>query len=49
MAVRQALLAIWYSHVRSEERPSKLPNDRQARRYVSCTRSSASSTEPSIR
>ena len=48
-AVRQTLVAIRYSHVRSDDRPSNVPYDRQARRYVSCTRSSASSSEPSIR
>ena len=48
-AVRHALVAIRYSQVRTEDRPSNPPNDRHARRYVSCTRSSASSTDPSIR
>jgi len=31
-AVRHALVAIWYSHVRTEDRPSKLSYERQARR-----------------
>ena len=49
-AVRQALVAIRYSQVRSEARSlSNRPEARQARSRVSCTRSSASCTEPSIR
>ncbi len=49
-AVRQALVAIRYSQVRSEARsPSNRPDARQARSNVSWTRSSASCTEPSIR
>ena len=48
-AVRQALVAIRYSQTRSDERPSNPACDRQARRKVSWTRSSASSSEPSIR
>ena len=49
-AFRQALVAIRYSQVRSEARSSsKLADDRHARSMVSCTRSSASWTEPSIR
>ena len=36
-------------HERSDERPSKPPWERQARTRVSCTASSASNTEPSIR
>jgi hypothetical protein len=48
-AVRHALVAMRYNQVRSDERPSKLPYERHARRYVSCTRSSASSAEPSMR
>jgi hypothetical protein len=48
-ASRQALVAIRYSQARTLERPSKAPMPFQARRNVSCTRSSASSNEPSIR
>ena len=49
-AVRQALVAIRYSHVRSEARSrSNRPDARQARSNVSWTRSSASCTEPSMR
>ncbi len=39
----------WYIQVRTEERFSKPWKERQARRYVSCTRSSASCAEPDIR
>ena len=49
IAVRHALVAIRYSQVRIDERPSNPSNERHARRYVSWTRSSASSAEPSIR
>ena len=49
IAVRHTLVAIRYSQVRTDERPSNPSKDRHARRYVSCTRSSASSAEPSIR
>ena len=50
-ASRQAFVAILYSQARNEERPSalKLARQRHARRNVSCTRSSESSNEPSIR
>jgi hypothetical protein len=46
---RQTLVAIRYSHDRSEERPSNLSMAFQARMRVSCTASSASEPEPSIR
>ena len=49
IAVRHTLVAIRYSQVRTDARPSNPSKDRHARRYVSCTRSSASSAEPSIR
>ena len=45
----QTLLAMRYSHDRSDERPSKPSIDRQARTIVSWTASSASEPEPSIR
>jgi hypothetical protein len=48
-ARRHALVAIRYSQVRTDERPSNPPYPRQARSSVSCTWSSASWTEPSIR
>jgi hypothetical protein len=48
-AVRQVRVAIRYSQTRTDERPSKPSYDRHARRYVSWTWSSASSTEPSMR
>jgi hypothetical protein len=48
-ASRHAFVAIRYSHARNEERPSKLSRFRHARRNVSCTRSSESSNDPSIR
>ena len=46
---RQALVAMRYSQARSLDRPSKPPMWRHARRNVSWTRSSASSTEPTMR
>ena len=46
---RQTFVAIRYSHDRSEERPSNRSKLRQARTIVSCTASSASNDEPSIR
>ena len=46
---RQTLVAIRYSHARNVDRPSKVSRRRQARRNVSCTVSSASSNDPSIR
>lgn len=46
---RQTLVAMRYSQERSEERPSNLSKLRQARTSVSCTASSASKAEPSIR
>ena len=49
IAVRHAFVAIRYSQVRTDDRPWNPSKDRHARRYVSCTRSSASSAEPSIR
>ena len=49
IARRQALVAMRYSQVRSDERPSNWPKDRHARSSVSCTWSSASWTEPSMR
>jgi len=42
-------VAIRCSQVRSDERPSNLPNSLKARTIVSCTASSASNGEPSIR
>ena len=46
---RQTLVAIRYSQARNIVLPSKLSRLRQARRNVSCTASSASSNEASIR
>jgi len=43
------LVAIRYSHVRNRERLWKLARLLHARSKVSCTTSSASSNEPSIR
>jgi hypothetical protein len=43
------LLAMRYSQDRSEDRPSKPSNARHARTIVSCTASSASDPEPSMR
>ena len=43
------LLAIRYSQDRTDERPSKRSIAFQARTKVSCTASSASAPEPSIR
>ena len=40
------LLAMRYSHERSDERPSKRSNARQARTIASCTASSASAPGP---
>ena len=48
-ASRHTLVAIRYSHDRSEERASNRSAPRQARSIVSCTASSASNAEPSIR
>lgn len=48
-ALRQVLVAIRYIQVRTEDRPSKSWKARQARRYVSCTWSSASTGDPIIR
>ncbi len=48
-ASRQTLVAMRYSQERSADRPSKPRCPRQARTMVSCTASSASKTEPSIR
>ena len=42
-------VAIVYSHERSELRPSNFASARQARSSASCSASSASWTEPSIR
>jgi hypothetical protein len=49
IARRQALVAIWYSHTRSDERPSNWSTARQARTKAFYTASSASATEASIR
>ena len=46
---KQTLVAILYSHERSDERPSNRSAAFQARTSVSCTASSASNAEPSIR
>jgi hypothetical protein len=48
-ASRQALVVMRYSQARNPGPPWKLARRRQARRKVSCTTSSASSNEPSIR
>jgi hypothetical protein len=48
-AFRQRLVAIRYSQVRTEARSWKPANPRQAANRVSCSRSSASVSEPSIR
>ena len=49
ISVKEALVAIWYSQARKYSGRTKVPSERQARRKVSCTRSSASSSEPSMR
>jgi hypothetical protein len=49
IASMQTLVAIRYSQDRTLDRPSKPSCERQARTSVSCTASSASWTEPSIR
>ena len=46
---RQTLVAMRYSQERTAERPSKLSAFFQARTIVSCTASSASNADPSIR
>ena len=47
---KQAFVAIRYSQVRIDPRDSSYPSaNRQARSIVSCTRSSASCSDPSIR
>ena len=46
---RHTLVAIRYSQERTLERPSKRSAARQARTIVSCTASSASKPEPSMR
>ena len=48
-ASRQTLVAMRYSHVRSDERSSNRSACCQARTIVSCTASSASKAEPSMR
>lgn len=48
-ASRQTRVAMRVIQVRSEARPSKRSSARQARTIVSCTASSASEAEPSIR
>ena len=48
-ASKQTFVAIRYSHDLSPERPSNRSSDRQARTIVSCTASSASKAEPSMR
>jgi hypothetical protein len=45
----QTLVAMRYSQVRRLERPSNRSSARHARTIVSCTASSASKTEPSMR
>ncbi len=47
--VRHTLVAIRYSHERTDERPSNRSHAFQARTMASCTASSASKDEPSIR
>ena len=49
IASRQTFVAMRYSHARKFVEPSKVARLRHARRNVSCTASSASSNEPSIR
>ncbi len=49
MALRQVLVAIRYSQARRELRASNLARPRQARRNASCSASSASCTDPSMR
>src|SRR5262249_58859546 len=46
---RHTLVAMRYSHERNADRPSKRSTPRHARTSVSCTASSASNDEPSIR
>ena len=46
---RHTLVAILYSHDLNAERPSKRSMLRQARSIASCTASSASNVEPSMR
>jgi hypothetical protein len=46
---RQTLVAIRYSQERTADRPSKRSYARQARTIVSCTASSASKAEASMR
>ena len=46
---KQTFVAIRYNHERTDERPSKRSNARHARTMVSCTASSASKAEPSMR
>jgi len=46
---RHTLVAMRYSQDRNAERPSNRSRARQARTRVSCTASSASKVEPSIR
>jgi len=48
-ASRHTLVAIRYSQDRSEARPSNPSAPRHARSIVSCTASSASNADPSIR
>jgi hypothetical protein len=48
-AFRLRVVAIRYSHVRTEARPSKLPSPCQAASRASCRTSSASLAEPRIR
>jgi hypothetical protein len=48
-AVRHTFVAIRYSQTRTDDRSSNADHDRQARRYTSCTASSASCTDASIR
>ena len=48
-ASRQTFVAIRYSHDRIEDRPSNPSAPFQARSIVSCTASSASKADPSIR
>ena len=46
---RHTLVAMRYSQDRTDDRPSNWPDDRHARSIVSCTASSASKPDPSIR
>ena len=48
-AVQETMVRAWRSHDRSGARPSNRPAYRHARTSVSCTASSASAADPSMR